>query len=242
MNFIMKPIFAALLILVSFLSYSQAIEKTETKINSSADLSIFVGGSQALGAYGSAEINDEEAGYAESGSVWGLRLNLRLVEQLKLVFEYSQSNHSFRDQNFTEDLRVLTGQPFSATAENYRISFAGVGVKFVVGQNKIKAYLNPMFGRTTMIFPEITTRSGSITRTIAESEETMFSYKLNAGVDVTLSPRITLGFNVAYLNLGIVETNSSGTTQQGGQSISQPVELKIPTSILNSSLSLGYRF
>lgn len=210
-------------------------------------LGINIGGSSSLGDFGDKDLSNEDSGLAEGGAIFNINYQYQWDKNLAFTAEYGGIGHTFAAQEYAEFIAsdpLFLGNSVSVSANPYGYGYLTIGIKAITGE-KYRAYLNPSFGLSSIISPEVLIvtefNGGNSTAKIRESEPTAgLCFGVGFGGEIQVSSLISLSLDFDYYTSKHEITQELETVNQNGI----PILLSGPFDLTYSSFStsVGVKF
>jgi hypothetical protein len=243
---------------VPFIVKSQTATPPVPKTNDQRSLlTLSYGVALPMGAYGSDDVNNPDAGLAKTGHLFNLFYGIKLGSNLGISLLLQSQSNDFDAQLFENALAANT-HPFSwtVTANNYRLNsfmFGGYGSFPLDITNLASFQTRAMIGYASVRSPEIKSfgsdvNTGFISQTISSVSGDSFSFLIGIGFRFTIESRVSFIANVDYFHsepqFENISVHTESTNYNSGYSSNQnnTITFQQPVSSINISGGLAVSF
>lgn len=223
-------------------------QESEATYNTKHTILILIGVASPGSEFSEKDFDEEESGFAQTGVALGLDYQYNFHTNLGATFMIRSLAYPYDVDALLGDAQDLfINTNYTIESEAYGVGFIGLGVIGEIGNDVVKACLNPFIGLSSLIYPEqiITTQKGT-TRGESEIESTIAKnliYGAGFGAKFRLSELIGFSLNFEYATAIDYElkTKINYSDNQGNRS-SMESEYDQPFSTFNTTVKLSFNF
>lgn len=232
---------------------ADAQAKEEDVMRKKNRLSAGVGYTNALGDFGSSNVNDVESGLAEGGLYWSLHYAIELDKGVLFTIGYASFKYGLDEQTFEDALRTelqQQQQPIQeakVVSDEYDLNLIKIGLRITESGKSVNVFGEPYFGVASLTTPAIRAEvmpQGFTYPIVSNQSEDQSQFELaygfDFGVEVEIDEEVSLDFVFGYLAAEEFGLNPvARTTSQGSTNVTVTSgSYKQPYS----AIKLGMRF
>lgn len=243
-----KVILLVAALVLSTAAFAQSFETKNT-------ISIRFGQSNPLGDFKGFDSDKSGQGYAMNGINFGLNYEHQLDENFRFTLGLSSSGNIMNDELLTDQLTSQVQEQLQSddvTAKfnqaAYGLSFVNVGFKYLFGGEKVKMYINPVFGFANFVNPEqevdltIVGNVNNAKITTSEFSDLSFAFGANTGFEFRASELISINLNFEYINSSFDLELENETRAFDGSISTSDFKTRQNYEILNTTIGVGFNF
>lgn len=216
-------------------------------------LSLTVAASVPTSDFGDNSIDNEDAGYSESGVKLAINYDYLIKSNIAVTFSAGVLRYGGNEEDFEEntarqaEINNLQGVTYSGSFDGYSITFLELGLKAYLNEGSSRFFLAPSFGvanatQGSVLF-EAAGPGGAVYVLQDEAKASAAIYSIAAGVELLASDNVTLDFFAGYSGANFEFEDVEATSQSsstGRTTIEEDFEQQF--SAINIGASIGFKF
>lgn len=173
-----------------------------------------IGHSAAIGLFGSYDEDDGDddygPGFAKNGFSYNLSYQYSFTDNLAATFVWGGAANQFNAEEYVDLIADsdVNGLDWEVEADPYAAGYVMIGLKASVGNEKVKGYINPVFGRCAFGAGDVkvTGSLGGFSSSFTFEETDLVSgliYGGSVGADFRVSKLININLDLLFLRSNI---------------------------------------
>jgi hypothetical protein len=212
-----------------------------------------IGHSAAIGLFGSYDDDDGDedygAGFAKGGFSYNLSYQYSFTDNFAATFVWGGGANQFNAEEYVALFADsdVNGLAWDVEADPYTAGYVMIGLKASVGNEKVKGYINPVFGRCAIVDGDVkvTASSGGSSSYFTLEETDPFPgliYGGSVGADFRVSELININLDLLFLHSNIEDVERTLDYDDPSLSDIDFTDGKQKYSTANFTVGIGFNF